>query len=79
MAVLQYDDGLPPKRAGGPGDSYGRQTSRQAQHLPLRSRTPTGDDPDLWDLIKTKFGGYVRWTAFAMLLAPAVFWITSHQ
>jgi hypothetical protein len=37
------------------------------------------NEPGLFDLIKTKFFGYFRWTAFAMLLAPVVFWIASRQ
>ena len=36
-------------------------------------------DPTLWNLTKTKFVGYFRWTAFAMLLGPLAFWIISRK
>jgi hypothetical protein len=36
-------------------------------------------DPTLWTLTKTKFVGYLRWTALAMLLGPLAFWIVSRK
>jgi hypothetical protein len=34
---------------------------------------------DVGDIAVTKFVGYFRWTAFAMLLAPIAFWIASRH
>jgi hypothetical protein len=54
-------------------DLYGGLKERILE--PSSIALPT--DPTLLDLIKSKFVGYFRWTAFAMLFAPVVFWIIS--
>jgi hypothetical protein len=46
---------------------------------PVMEADDCRDDPGLWVLIKTKFVGYFRWTAFAMLFAPIAFWIASRR
>jgi hypothetical protein len=70
-----------------PQEIEDHQASQVTAELDLRQRLADAgvlhrnahgnEDAGLWVLIKTKFVGYFRWTAFAMLLAPVAFWITS--
>jgi hypothetical protein len=61
------------------GEHVSEVALSQASPFTISAASPLPDEPRLADLIKTKFVGYLRWTAFAMLLAPIAFWIASRH